>query len=192
MSFEVLVEVMSQAYDLGLTEKNRPHRAFISFQLNMGVSRESIVENLDLYRSPIAEPRPPTSVMLRAKKASRSLLLISLDTPRDTERFQKFKNELVKRTDHTPPFKNPFIHDLKTVSICCVIHEREILYLTLPYLTLPYFTSPCLTLPYPTLPYSTLPYPTLPHFTSHHFAMPCLTSLHFTLLYFTSLHFTSL
>ena len=179
MSFEVLVEVMSQAYDLGLTEKNRPHRAFISFQLDMGVSRESISENLDLYRSPIAEPRPPTSVMLRAKKASRSLLLISLDKPRDTERFQKFKNELVKRTDNTPPFKDPYIYDLKTVSICCVIHdEREILYLTSPHLTsphltLPYLTLPYLTLPYLTLPYLTLPYPILPYPTSLHLTSLC-------------------
>ena len=182
---------MSQAYDLGLTGKSNPHRAFIGFQLQMALSRD-IPATRDLFRSLLA---PDTEeVMFRTKKAARSLLLISHDKPRNTELFQRFKNELINRTEYVQPFKSSATYDFGTVSISSVMHDQRRTKspcLATRYITSPYHISPQLILPQLTSPQLTPPQLTSPQLTSPRLTSPKLTSPQLTLPQLTSLQLTS-
>jgi hypothetical protein len=113
-SFDLVVEIMAQAYTMGLTETNRPHRVFIGFQLDASKRRKNYIRQSEIFFSPYAYPQ--TDVMYRAMKGSKSLLIISNAEPVNTERYELFRNELVHRTEYLPPFNSTTIYDIGSVS----------------------------------------------------------------------------
>jgi hypothetical protein len=113
-SFDVLIEIMAEAYDLGLTGLNEQHRAFIGFQLDAKTRRKNHGRYPEMFFSPYALPQLET--MFRAKKGARSLLIISAAKPVNTERYERFRKELVNRTEHDEPFKDSYVFDQDAVS----------------------------------------------------------------------------
>ena len=103
-SFEVLIEIMAEAYALGLTGHYEQHRAFIGFQLDAKTRRKDYPRFPEMFFSTVAVPL--IEVMFRAKKGARSLLIISAAEPVNTDRYERFRKELVKRTRHDEPFKD--------------------------------------------------------------------------------------
>ena len=114
-SFDVLIEIMAEAYDLGLTKINKPHRVFIGFQLDAKVRRKNWVRQSEMFFS--TRPINSLGLMYRSKKGSRSLLIISAAQPVNTDRYEKFRKELVRRTEYVEPFKFETQYDIATVSI---------------------------------------------------------------------------
>ena len=112
-SFDVLIEIMAEAYDLGLTGKNRPHQAFIGFQLNAKIRRKNYIRQTEMFFSPITVS--PGDVMYRSMKGARSLLIISAAQPVNTNRYEKFRMKLVNRTINDPPFNTAGVYDTPTV-----------------------------------------------------------------------------
>ncbi|CAB4032083.1 atrial natriuretic peptide receptor 1-like, partial [Paramuricea clavata] len=108
-SFDLVVEIMAQAYTIGLTETNRPHRVFVGFQLDASKRRKNYVRQSEIFFSPYAFPQ--VDVMYRAMKGSRSLLIISNAEPVNTERYETFRGKLVNRTEYDPPFNSTTVYD---------------------------------------------------------------------------------
>ena len=106
---------MAEAYDLGLTSIHGQHQTFIGFQLDAKTRRKSYIRYPEMFYSHQAEPT--FEVMIRAKKAARSLLIISVEQPVNTDRYERFREKLVNRTEHDEPFKFSSIYDVKTVGI---------------------------------------------------------------------------
>ena len=116
-SFNVLIEVLSEAHGMGFTGTQRPHRAFIGFELVAKNRRMMYLEpEYNMFYSPFAEPA--INVTFNAMKAARSLLIISTPDPANTQDYLEFRNELMQRTANQKPFRDDTIYDDATVSTC--------------------------------------------------------------------------
>ncbi|XP_028395101.1 receptor-type guanylate cyclase Gyc76C-like [Dendronephthya gigantea] len=111
-SFDVLIEIMAEAHDLGLTKIKKPHRVFIGFQLDAKVRRTNYVRQSEMFFS--TQPTNSLDLMYRSKRGSRSLLIISAAQPVNNDRYEKFRKELVRRTEYVEPFKFELEYDLVT------------------------------------------------------------------------------
>ena len=114
-TFEVLVEIMAVAHNLGLTAKEKPHRAFIGFQLDAKIRRENYVRKSEFFFSNVANP--VGVVQYRAMRGARALLIISAAQPRNYQRYTRFQQKLVDRTENAPPFKDRTVYDPIVVGI---------------------------------------------------------------------------
>lgn len=113
-SFEVLIEIMAEANDLGLDGLCEQHRTFVGFQLDVKTLRTNYVLHPEMFYSAVA--LSPLEVMFRAKRGARSLLIISAARPPNTDRYKKFRRKLVDRTEKVEPFKDITVFDYATVS----------------------------------------------------------------------------
>ncbi|XP_028405467.1 receptor-type guanylate cyclase Gyc76C-like [Dendronephthya gigantea] len=129
-SFDVLIEIMAEAYDLGLAgfkpDLNERPRVFIGFQPDAKIRRKNYVQYPEIFFSPYAEP--VLDVMFRAKKGARSLLIISAEDPVNNARYERFRNLLVKKTENDGPFKDEAIFDPLTgeteiSEIACALYD---------------------------------------------------------------------
>lgn len=106
---------MAEAYALSLTGFPEKRRAFIAFKLDAKMLRKNYVQYPEIFYSPRAVPA--LDIMYRAKRAAKSLLIIAAARPVNTGRYERFRKELVKRTEHEGPFKDSTVYDVATVSI---------------------------------------------------------------------------
>ncbi|XP_046854845.1 speract receptor-like isoform X3 [Xenia sp. Carnegie-2017] len=111
-SFPVVIEIMSQVDILGLNDLSQPRRAFIAFQLDQKKRRSDYFGETQMFYAPLAEP--VKEVQFHATKAARSLLVISAGVPQSRLRYEHFRQELIRRTEHEPPFKDESIYDFNT------------------------------------------------------------------------------